>query len=93
MANRVHGKGTVTASSESSRVTYDLVFFRDQLKTTALGSGYSSIPSGVERIRGRVLPVCFGLGENLTLEMEDGRKLSFFYTDSGGAISFSGWIE
>jgi hypothetical protein len=46
----------------------------------------------MKQITGTVQPVRF-FGENgLTLEMQDGRKLKLFFTDTEGSIALNSWI-
>jgi hypothetical protein len=46
----------------------------------------------MKTVQGVIQPVCF-FGENgLTLEMQDGRKPKFFFSDSQGSIALNSWI-
>lgn len=89
---RVNGRGTVTSNSgERVAVRYDLNVYQDEIHAGTLAKPGATIP-GLNEITGVIQPVRF-FGENgLLLEMEDGRKLKFFFTDSTGSIALNSWI-
>ena len=86
------GGGTVTSGSgEQKSVRYELHVYQHEISAATRENPHATIP-GMKDIRGRVEPLCF-FGENgLTLEMQDGRKLKFFFTDSRGNIALNSWI-
>jgi hypothetical protein len=47
---------------------------------------------GLKEIQGRIEPVCFFGESGLLLQMKDGRKLKFFFTDMQGHIAINSWI-
>jgi hypothetical protein len=51
--------------------------------------GNATIP-GMKSIEGRVSPVRFFGDPDLTLELQDGRKLRFFFKDMHGSIAARG---
>jgi len=89
----IRGRGTMTSNSgEKVPVTYDLSVDQEQIRAGSLNDPTATIP-GLKRVSGTVLPVRF-FGENgLQLEMEDRRKLRFFFTDMHGSIAPNGGIE
>ena len=86
------GIGTVTSSQgQPEPVNYELHIYQQEVPAATLDDPHATIP-GLKEIRGRIDPVCF-FGENgLTLEMQDGRKLQFFFTSSEGSIALNRWI-
>ena len=89
---RMNGRGTVTSNSgEQVAARYDLDVYQDEIHAGTLVNPGATIP-GLKEITGVIQPVRF-FGENgLLLEMEDGRKLKFFFTDSRGSIALNSWI-
>ncbi len=75
------GNGTVTADSgRAVAVRYELYVCQEEIAAGTLENPHATIP-GMKEIRDRVEPVCF-FGENgLLLQMQDGRKLKFFFTE------------
>jgi len=89
---RMNGSGTVTSvSGDQKPVQYDLHVYQEEISVRTLENPNATIP-GMKDIRGRVDPVCFFGDSDLTLEMKDGRKMKFFFTDSRGTIALGSWI-
>ena len=66
------GRGTVISpSGEQVAVQYEVTIHQHAIE------GVPSLPS----YTGTVKPVCFQDDHNLTLKMEDGRTLTFFFLD------------
>jgi hypothetical protein len=87
------GSGTVTSSSgEHAAVDYVLHIYQDEIAVSTLQAGSATIP-GMKSIEGRLSPFCFGLGQSLTLEFKDGRKLKFFFKDGSGFITAQGALQ
>jgi hypothetical protein len=88
----IEGNGTVTTNTgERVGVHYTLNVFQKDIPATSHSNPFGSA-SGMKEIHGHVEPVGF-FGQILTLEMQDGRKLKFFFTDGRGSISASGgWV-
>ena len=88
----MNGRGTVESNTgEQAAVHYELHVYQDEIPAGNLVEGRATIP-GLKQIQGMVQPVCF-FGENgLTLEMQDRRKLKFFFTDTHGSIALNSWI-
>ena len=83
------GKGTVTADSgEQVPVDYELHVLQEEI---CAGRGSPPIP-GRRDVSGVILPVRLPLGDPLLLEMQDGRKLRFLFTDMHGSIALSEWL-
>jgi hypothetical protein len=87
----MNGRGTVTSrSGETVAVRYDVHVYQ-QIRAGTQENPHGTIP-GLKKINGVVQPVRF-LGENsLLLEMEDGRKLTFAFTNNRGSIALNSWI-
>jgi hypothetical protein len=86
------GSGTVTPSSgEAVAVRYELHVYQKEIPAGTLANPHATIP-GMKEIQGRIQPVCFFGEDGLLLQMQDGRKLKFFFTDSSGAIALNQWI-
>jgi hypothetical protein len=86
------GRGTVTSSrGEQKPVQYDLHAYQEEISAGTLENPNATI-SGAQDIRGRVDPVCFFGDRDLTLEMKDGRKMTFLFTDKRGTIALGAWI-
>jgi hypothetical protein len=85
----VKGQGTVTSNGGTVQsVKYELSVWQREI---AAGTPHATIP-GLQEITGRVLPVCFFTERDLILQIQDGRKLTFSFTDRTGTIaSSSGW--
>jgi hypothetical protein len=82
----IEGNGTVTSSScEHAAVHYVLHIYQDQISVGHMQDANATIP-GMMNIEGPVLPVCFFGDPDLTLELQDRRKLKFFFTDMHGSI-------
>lgn len=86
------GRGTVTANNgDQFGAQYELRVYQDEIDAGSLNNPGATIP-GMKTIQGVVQPVRF-FGENgLTLEMQDGRKLKFLFTDTHGSIALNSWI-
>ena len=89
----MRGTGTATSpNGQSQPVSYHLDAHQDEIRAGSFDNPNATIP-GMKSITGWVNPVCF-FGENgVVLEMEDGRKMKFFFRDMAGNIGFSGWVE
>lgn len=88
----MNGRGIMTSNAgEQVAVGYELHVYQDEIHAGTLDNPGAALP-GLKEIRGTVQPVRF-FGENgLTLEMEDGRKLKFFFTVTQGSIAPNSWI-
>jgi hypothetical protein len=85
----MRGSGTVAApNGESQSVSYNLDAYQNEIP---VGS-HETIP-GMKQITGRINPVCFFGQNGVVLQMQDGRKMKFFFKDMTGAIGFSGWVD
>ena len=86
------GNGTVTANNgEQVAVRYEVHVYQDQIPIRTMSDPQTIMP-GSKEYRGVIQPVRF-FGENgLTLEMKDGRKLKFSFTNSRGSIALNEWI-
>lgn len=88
------GMGTVTtADGRQVRVEYELDVLQDEVY---VGAGSPPLP-GMKEITGRVtaLDSARAIGvfsDILTLEMADGRKLRFFFTNGHGDIALNQWL-
>ncbi len=88
----MRGTGTVTANNgEAVGVRYELHVLQQEIPAGTLQNPHATIP-GLREIRGRIEPVCFFGESGLILEMQDGRKLKFFFIESSGAIALNQWI-
>jgi hypothetical protein len=69
--------------------------FRSQLEAyeTEIPVGSHQTIPGTKHMTGRIKPVCFFGQNGVVLQMQDGRKMKFFFTDMTGTIGFSGWVE
>ena len=86
------GSGTVTVrDGQQVSVKYDLSVYEEDIPVTTFSTPRASI-SGLKEVRGRVDPVGF-VGQTLMLEMEDQRRLEFFFRDADGNIALRRWIE
>jgi hypothetical protein len=47
----------------------------------------------MKSIRGTVVPVCGALREQLTLHMQEGKTMDFFFTDANGSVTATGGIS
>jgi hypothetical protein len=83
------GTGSVTSKNGETPVQYELEVWEEQISTPLMDNPSASVP-GMQRIQGWVRPVCCTLGEVASLEMQDGRKVKFRYTNLSGAIAVSG---
>ena len=91
----LEGTGLVTAPDENEmRATYDLQITQDEPE------GGPGVPpgAGAKHISGRVWSahdpyfVLAHFRKTMTLQMEDGRKFSFFHRDSDGSIGLRKWL-
>jgi hypothetical protein len=80
------GIATVTSNGEEQvAVQYELHVYQDDIPADNLIDPHATIP-GMKSIERWVSPVRF-FGENgLTLEMQDGRKLKFFFQGSADMV-------
>jgi|NGEPerStandDraft_6_1074524.scaffolds.fasta_scaffold123790_2 hypothetical protein len=87
------GTGTVTANSgEQIAVRYELHVYQDEVPVGTMENPHATMP-GLKEYRGVIQPVRFFSESGLLLEMQDGRKLKFFFTDSmTGTIALNEWI-
>lgn len=87
------GKGTVTSRDGTQQVSvqYELHLYQQEIPAGTLADPTATLP-GLKEIRGHVKPVCFFGQNGLTLQMQDGRKLQFFFTDTEGSIALNRWI-
>jgi len=82
------GNGTVTpADGKPVRVRYTLNILQEEINV-----GTGTIP-GLKSIHGAVRPFCGALRERLTLRMEDGRTVDFFFTDMNGSVVGTGGVS
>jgi hypothetical protein len=87
----MEGRGVVGADDgQKVCVECELNVHLEEIPASSVADPQATIP-GLRDIRGRVKPVCY-FGQVLTLEMEDGRKLRFFFNDTDGNIALSSWI-
>ena len=85
----LEGNGTVTpADQKSIAVRYRLDVWQKEIPD---GRG-GTIP-GLKSITGSVRPFCGAMREKLTLRMEDGRTVDFFFTDGNGSVTATGGIS
>ena len=78
----VAGTGVVLDSNHQQKVVYYRLYLdQEQISTPPARKSPRR-----NTIRGVVQPVCFFDDTNLTLQMQDGRKVKFFFTDSAGSI-------
>jgi hypothetical protein len=90
LIDTIEGSGTVTSSSgEHAAVHYVLHIYQDQI-SVANRQNPNAMAPGLKSIEGPVLPVCFFGDRDLTLELQDGRKLRFSFTDMHGSIAAKG---
>lgn len=89
---QMSGSGTATSSSgEQKTVRYSLQVLQQEIPCGTLDNPNATIP-GIKEIRGRVDPVCFFGDGDVLLEMQDGRKMKFFFTNGNGSIALRSWI-
>ena len=83
------GKGAITSGSGGKvPAAYDIDCYQVEVPTGFLQStDPNSTTTGTKTYEGVVHPFCFTLGEALTLEMQDGRKLTFRFRSTDGAIT------
>lgn len=93
LLERLQGTGLVTTlDGKEIPAKYDIRITQDD---SAAGVG---TPPGRKHISGEVWAandpyfVPTHLRQNMTLQMEDGRKISFFHRDSDGGIGLHKWI-
>jgi hypothetical protein len=93
LVETMKGRGMVTSpSGEKVPVTYNLRVDQKQIHAGSLNDATATIP-GMKTISGTVLLVhSFGVN-GLLLEMEDGRRVRFFFTDMHGSMATNGGIE
>jgi hypothetical protein len=89
---KMKGNGTITSKNgEKVAAKYDIDCYQTESPAGHLLDANATIP-GMKSFEGVVLPVCF-FGETLTLEMQDSRKVNFFFKDGQGAIRTTGGIH
>jgi hypothetical protein len=88
----LRGIGTVTSNAgQQVPVNYELHVYQQEIPAGTMDNPHATVP-GLKEIRGRIEPVCF-FGENgLALQMQDKRKILFFFTDMRGSIALNRWI-
>jgi len=85
------GNGTaIVDSGERIAVQYCLEVMQEQIPAASLDDPTAIVP-GPKNIVGWIRPVCH-FGDILTLQMDDGRKLKFFFTDMQGNIALNKWV-
>jgi hypothetical protein len=85
------GNGTVTSDTgERVAVKYDINVYQDEIPAGNMLNPHATVP-GMKEFHGNVWPVCF-FGKTVLLEMQDGRKMRFFFTNVRGSIALSQWI-
>jgi hypothetical protein len=88
----IKGNGTVTGhDGKQVPVKYDLSVYQDDIPDATLNKPLAPIPA-LKEVRGRVEPVGLA-GLTLMLELEDQRRLEFFFRDTDGNIALRHWIE
>ncbi len=87
----LQGKGFVPTKSGKTPVEYELRIYQQEIRAKSLENPSGTIP-GLKEIHGWVRPFCGSMGEALSLEMQDGRTVSFFFTDSQGSIAVRGSV-
>jgi hypothetical protein len=84
----LNGNGTVTpADGKSVAVRYQLEIWQKDIP-----DGLGGTIPGMKSINGSIRPFCGALREKLTLRMEDGRTVDFFFTDTNGSVTATGGI-
>jgi hypothetical protein len=97
LVERVSGRGRVLSEKATpiSEGQYDLSVWQDIHRVSTLG-GVSTL-DGLREIQGSIdLPsqsIRANMGKSLVLELEDGRKLPFFFTHSSGTIAARGNLQ
>ena len=89
----IKGSGTaVSGDGKQQVVKYEIRVYQKEVPVGPLGDASAKIP-GLKSISGTVLPVCF-FGERtpVSLKMQDGRTLMFFFIDMQGSIRSTGAI-
>jgi hypothetical protein len=93
LIDTIEDSGTVTSGSgEHATVHYVLHVYQKEIAAGHAQDGNATI-AGLTSYEGRVSPVCFALGQDLTLELQDGRKLKFFFKDTRGSIATKGALQ
>jgi hypothetical protein len=86
------GRGIVSAPDGSKKtVAYEIQIFEEQTDSTTRDSLKKESVSGLKSLAGRV-DFCFGVFQNLTLTLQDGKKLPFVFTKIDGTIGARGWF-
>ena len=81
--------GTVTPSDQKSvAVRYRLDVWQKEIP-----DGLGGTIPGMKSITGSVRPFCGALREMLTLHLEDGKTMDFFFSDTTGSITGTGGIN
>ena len=83
------GNGTVTTPSDGNLVN---VGYRLTIYQNEISNGLGGTIPGLQAIRGVIKPHCGVHREKLTLQMKDGRKIAFVFTDPGGNVTAMGSI-
>jgi hypothetical protein len=88
---RLHHEGVFVAE-----VGYSLTVTQEMLGAATFGDASAEV-EGLKDITGRIdldsHTAVTLLGENLTLELKDGRRLPIFLRNERGLIDASGWFE
>jgi hypothetical protein len=85
----LEGNGTVTpADQKSIAVRYRLDVWQKEIP-----DGLGGTIPGMKSITGSIRPFCGSQLEKLTLRMEDGRTVDFFFTDGNGSVEATGGIS
>ncbi|MCW5963850.1 MAG: hypothetical protein KIT83_07420 [Bryobacterales bacterium] len=89
----LEGKGIVsTESGETATVSYYLEVWREVIPTPIYQDPHADM-LGLFEVHGHIEPMCFGVGENLVLTLNDGRTFPLFVQNSHGNISPMGGIS
>jgi hypothetical protein len=94
LIEKIEGSGTVTSSSgEHAAVQCVLHVYQKEIPVGNMQDANATILSPLKSYEGRILPVCFFGDPELTLELRDGRKLKFSFTDMLGSIATKGALQ
>src|SRR5271166_4488446 len=80
------GNGLVSAKTNKIPVKYELWMRHNEILAGSVENSTATI-DGLQKVEGWVFPVCGSPGERLTLEMNDGLKVRFYFRDREGSIA------